>query len=302
MRKLAPLCTALAVLLIGPAAALAKGEIRTIANASVSPNKAFRNVAFQATLNTCTANPCLDGTTSTGLLPNLAIHDEIGLASGFVFQGGIKKNLTKSAKKAPALAFPTCSLVKVSAAAGPDCDTGSAKNSEVGSGDGIAYTHMCGDAATPQSAAAAGGTQKLKIRMFNGGGNKLYSRVDVSPAALSFVLTVSFVKTKISFDVPSSALSPVVGLCAPLVQTTLLLNTKHRTARVKQFVRIRGRRVAKTLTEGLVESGRCPSSKAWPTVDNVKFTDGARDPQTRQLTRAVTSTAQGRTTVACEAK
>jgi hypothetical protein len=302
MRRLARLGVAIAVLLIAPAAALGKGEIRTITNASIAPNKAFRNVAFKATLNTCTVKPCLDGTESTGLLPDLAMHEEIVLASGFVFQGGIRRDLTRSAKKAPALAFPTCSLAKVSAAAGPACDKGSSKGSEVGSGDGVAYTHACGDGATPQSAAAAGATQKIKLRIFNGGANKLYSRLDVTPAAISFVLTISFVKTKISFDVPSNALSPVAGLCGPLVRETLLLNTKHRTARVKQFVRVGGRRVAKTLTEGLVESGRCPSSKAWPTIDNVKFTDGARDPQTGQLTRAVTSTAQGRATVACEAR
>lgn len=301
MRRPVLLAAGLAAFLCIPGAAYAKGEIRTITNASVSPNKAFNNVAFKATLNTCTVGPCLDGTKSTGLLPELAIHDEIVLARGFVFQGGIRKDLTKSAKKAPALAFPTCSLANVSATAGPNCSKGSSKRSEVGSGDGVAYTHMCGDASTPQSAAAAGATQKLKIRIFNGGANKLYSRVDVSPAALSFVMTISFVKTVISFDVASSAVSPVAGLCAPLVQTTLRLNTKHRTARVKQFVRVGGRRLATTLTEGLVESGRCPSSKTWPTVDNVKFTDGSRDPQTGQVTRAVTSTAQGKTSVACTA-
>jgi hypothetical protein len=301
VRKLAAL-GALAVLLVGPAAALAKGEIRTLTNVSISPNKAFRNVAFQATLNTCTVNPCLDGTKSTGLLPDLAMHEEIVLASGFVFQGGIRKDLTRSAKKAPALAFPTCSLTKVSVPAGPRCDKGSSKGSEVGSGDGVAYTHTCGDGATPPSAAAAGATQTVKIRIFTGGANKMYARLDVTPAALSFVLTISFVKTKIFYDVPSNALSPVAGLCGPVVRETLLLNTKHRTARVKQFVRVRGGRVAKTLTEGLVESGRCPSSKAWPTVYNVKFTGGARDPQTGQVTRAVTSTAQGKTTVACRSK
>jgi hypothetical protein len=302
MRRFVLLAVGLAAFLGGAPAASAKGEIRTITNPSVSPNKAFRNVAFEATFNTCTVGPCLDGTASTGLLPDLMMHEEIVLPSGFVFQGGIRKDLTKSAKKAPKLAFPTCALSAVTATAGPNCSTGSAKGSEVGGGEGIAYTHPCGDAVTPASAAVAGGAQSLKIRIFNGGANKLYGRLDVSPARLSFVLLISFKGTKIAFDVPSEALSPVTGLCAPVVQTTLRLNTKLKTAKVKQFVRVRGRRVARTLAEGLVESGRCPSSKTWPTVDTVQYTDGARDPNSMQLTRAVTSTAEGKTSVGCRAK
>jgi hypothetical protein len=284
-------------------ASTASATVRTVTGAKIVDKngkaKANSNVSLDATLNTCTSGPCLDPL-APAIIPELAIHDKITLPKGFKWQGGIRADLTKSASKAPKLAFATCpkdrkdpskpanknSNPAVTATGGPVCPSGS----EVGSGKANAFVHGCKDGANSNTAT----NETVGIRIFNGG-SKLYGRLTGTPIPIDTVLTVSFNKNVIEFDVEDSAVSPVVGkICSPLVKTILKLNTSHLSAKVKE--RVHGS--VQTVREPLLKSGGCPPSgtkKIWNLLDEVKFTAGDVDPNNAsKLKRNVTSTASGK--------
>ena len=283
MRKVAILALTGATVLGPAAAAQAAGvapEERSITG-TVSPNQAGRAVRLSFNLGT---------TRPDGRLPNIALRDRITLPSGFRYNGGLRRNPTGSAT-----AFSVCTGPdnnrngipdRVEAQGGPQCPTAS----QVGFGSATAFVHQCGDAATPASAEAAGRRETLTIRIFNGGGRlagnggTLYAFLTGTPVAINAVLKVSFSGNRISFEVPDNLVSPVPGICSPLVST--LLNLARRTATSSPSVltanttvrrRVRGRLRTFTVRRGLVEAGPCPSNRRWSFVDTVEFGTGARD-------------------------
>jgi hypothetical protein len=250
------------------------------------------------------------------VLPNIAVHDDITLPSGFKYNGGIQKGnssgrLVGSGKNP---VFPICSgadtnppngvpdIVESSSGPGAACKT-------IGGGlnKGTAYTHTCGDSATPNSQTAIGRKLKADIAVYNGGGKAngdggtLYGRLVVSTVQggtviASGAIKVSWTKNKLSFEVPDGLIKPF-GACAPLTST--ILNIVKKSGTTKR--RVGGRVVS--ASRGLVESGSCPKSRKWTLSNTVRQSTGATDPSTGKVIRSLSdpavTTVSGSTTVSC---
>jgi len=250
------------------------------------------------------------------VLPNIAVHDDITLPSGFKYNGGIQKGnssgkLVGSGKNP---VFPICKgsdtnpangvpdIVESASGPGTACKT-------IGGGlnKGTAYTHTCGDNATPNSQTPIGRKLTADISVYNGGGKAngnggtLYGRLVVSTVQGGTVIAfgaikVSLTNNKLSFEVPDGLIKPF-GACAPLTST--ILNIVKKSGTTKRSVR--GRVVS--ATRGLFETGSCPKSRKWTLLNTVRQSTGAADPNTGKVIRSLSdpnvTTVSGSTTVSC---
>jgi hypothetical protein len=315
------LAAAIGIVAVAQAGGTSTDTIRTISGA-VSTGKGTAKGNKPAALNftlgtTKTVKP--DGTACTPfagdcVLPNIAVHDDITLPSGFKFNGGILKG-NKKGKVTGATAFPVCKgadtnpkngipdIVEGASGPGKACKTiGGGKDKATG------YLHTCGDLSTPNSQAAVGQKVSADIAVYNGGGKAngnggtLYGRLVVKTVqggtTIAFgAINVSFTKNKIAFEVPDNLVEPLANVCAPLTNT--ILNLDKKTATVKRKI---GGKV-RSVPRGLIESGSCPKSKTWAFSNTVHLSTGAQDLNTlkviRDINNAAVTTATGNTTARC---
>jgi hypothetical protein len=241
------------------------------------------------------------------VLPNIAIHDDITLPSGFKFNGGILKGNSQGKVKGSPL-FPVCTggdktgekgipdIVEQAGGPGSKCKSiGGGNNAATG------YTHTCRDAGHPPGAVndkeatiaqqeVAGRKISADITVYNGGGKadgdggKLYARLFVKSASAGSkiaegAILVTFTKNNISFEVPDNLVEPFTS-CAPLTNTVLSIVKK--SGQVKR--KVHGKVVQ--ITRGLIETGACKKpSKTWVLSNTVRTSSGAVDPNTQKIIR-----------------
>jgi hypothetical protein len=255
-------------------------------------------------------------------LPNVAIHEDIVLPSGFRFNGGILDgnaagnpqgnplfSICRGADTAPRNGIPD--LIERPGGPGNRCKT-------IGGGKGAAvgYLHTCrsnpagiDQNATLDQQAAVGRKVTADIAVYNGGGKAggnggiMYARVVLYNAQTQIkivesVLKVSFIKNKISFDMPDNLVEPV-GSCAPF--TSIVLSLSLKGGRVQRSTR--SGRLA-LITRGLIETGACKTrAKTWAFSNTVRLSSGAVDSGTGKIIRSLNNpnvqTTSGNTTARC---
>jgi hypothetical protein len=255
-------------------------------------------------------------------LPNVAIREDISLPSGFRFNGGILNGSLAGTPTGSPL-FPICKGPDTNPRNGipdrieqPGGPGNKCKTIGGGKGAAVGYRHTCrsNPAGIDQNAtlgqqAAVGLKVTADIAVYNGGGNAggnggiVYGRVVLYNAQTQTkitegVLRASFIKNKVSFDIPDKLVEPS-GFCAPL--TSAVLSLSRKGGRVQRSTR--SGRLA-FVTRGLLETGACKAAaQTWGFSNTVRLSSGAVDPAARKIIRSLNDpnvqTTSGNTTAKC---
>jgi hypothetical protein len=254
-------------------------------------------------------------------LPNVAIHEDITLPSGFRFNGGILNGSLAGSPTGSPL-FPICKGPDTNPQNGipdrieqPGGPGNKCKTIGGGKGAAVGYRHTCrsnpagiDQNATLDQQAAVGLKVTADIAVYNGGGKPggnggtAYVRVVLYNAQTQTKITegalkVLFIKNKISFNFPDQLVEPS-GFCAPL--TSIVLSLSRKGGRVQRSTR--SGRLA-FVTRGLIETGACNKpAKTWAFSNTVRLSTGAvagTGKIIRSLNDPSVQTTSGNTTVGC---
>jgi hypothetical protein len=254
--------------LAAPAQALTD-NVRTL-EASVSPNRAGASAKVSLRLLT---------RTRSGLAPDAGAADQISLPRGLAYNGS---------------AVPSC-RAEVLVAGGPSaCPRGSVVGG--GSITGL-IRNGCGN--PPMSQLTGALVQTIDLTIVNARRGKALLAYLKNPVIGATYISIGIGRApapfglKFAFTVPDLLLQPVDGVCTSLVDVKI--NIARRT--VTERRRVGGRTV--TVRKGLVQTGKCPSTRKWPFRDAVMFASGADRPGTQVVDRTPTQRTAGATSVAC---